>query len=284
MMRHGVVAVVGICVLAAVSACDYPALSRIADGAVGGDDGAIDDGLDDDARDLSGCPAGYTSLAGAGTHRYRLLPTSTTWVNQRDACIAESTHLAVPRASAELAAVVALSATPRTWIGINDLGVEGNYRTVLGLSPSYVPWDAAEPDNGTTMQQDCVAALSTGAIATDVCTTSFAAVCECDAALSLSLMNINDGDTGVSRTLYIDVLFNQSLVASTISGIQVQQNGSPFTAYTLPLSMNDTVLTFHWNAALPANTVFSITFPLTLQDTLGRTLEKAVSIMFITGA
>ena len=135
---------------------------------------------------ISGCPAAYVTLSGAGTHRYKALSPAGTWAMQRDACAMDgaNAYLAIPDNQAELQALSAAIAATRIWVGINDMMTEGSYVTVKGAAATYLPWDTAnnEPDNGGGMGgQDCVTALMASPnIATDACDTMFLAVCECE--------------------------------------------------------------------------------------------------------
>jgi hypothetical protein len=145
------------------------------------DDAGVDSDMDGPP---AGCPANYMTLPNAGSHVYRLTNGSAQWTTQRDRCAADNAYLAIPDDAAELMAITTKAGAARTWIGINDIQTEGTYVTVKGPVATFVPWDTAngEPDNPASMGgEDCVSALmATPNIATDRCTITFPAVCECE--------------------------------------------------------------------------------------------------------
>lgn len=130
------------------------------------------------------CPSTYMTLPNAGAHVYKLTTDAAQWATQRNRCMNEGAYLAIPDDAAELMAITAAAAAQRTWIGINDQTTEGTYVTVQGGTPPILPWNTAtgEPDNpGNMGGEDCVSALmATPTIATDRCSISYPAVCECE--------------------------------------------------------------------------------------------------------
>ena len=146
-------------------------------------DGGVD-GAADDAPSSSNCPAGYMTLPNAGAHVYALTSGAAQWSTQKTRCEADGAYLAIPDDAAELLAIVTAAAAPRTWIGLTDTASEGTFLTVKGDAAPFLPWDTAnnEPTNfGNQGGEDCVSALmATPTIATDRCSISFPAVCECE--------------------------------------------------------------------------------------------------------
>lgn len=147
-------------------------------------DGGMSDGKTSDVP-TGQCKSTYSALSGAGPHLYRVISTAAQWTTQRDACAADTaSYLVIPDDMAELQAVLTASGAANTWIGIEDMAVEGTYVTVKNTTPPYLPWDTAagEPTNvGGSGGEDCVSALmSNQKIETDRCNLSFPAVCECE--------------------------------------------------------------------------------------------------------
>jgi C-type mannose receptor len=139
-------------------------------------DGAVHDATPDGL----GCPAGYAALPGVPTHLYRKLLTAAPWMNHETACMAEgaNVYLAIPDNMTELSALVTLAGAD-FWVGIDDITVEGAYKTVRGTTPTFLPWAPGEPDNAGN--QDCVEALAASTkLATLQCNTARIAVCECE--------------------------------------------------------------------------------------------------------
>lgn len=131
-----------------------------------------------DAPTTGACPASYTALPNAGTHVYRVAA-SADWVTQRNGCEQDGGYLAIPDTIEELQAITTASAATDTWIGIHDRITEGMYITVKGDPATFLPWAAGEPNNGGN--QDCVSAqMASPTIATNPCSLSFPAVCECE--------------------------------------------------------------------------------------------------------
>jgi hypothetical protein len=101
-------------------------------------------------------------------------------MNHSTACTAEgaNVYLAIPDNMTELSALVTLAGAD-FWVGIDDITVEGAYKTVHGTTPTFLPWAPGEPDNGGN--QDCVEALAASTkLATLQCNTARIAVCECE--------------------------------------------------------------------------------------------------------
>jgi len=143
--------------------------------------GELDAGMTADASpDALGCPSGYTTLPGVSGRLYRKLLTTAPWMNHRTACEAEggNIYLAIPDDMTELSAIVTFAGAD-AWIGIDDIAVEGTYKTVRGTTPTFLPWAPGEPDNAGN--QDCVELRAASSkIATLQCNTARIAVCECE--------------------------------------------------------------------------------------------------------
>jgi hypothetical protein len=144
----------------------------------------VDGGVDMmiDAFSTGNCPTTYRPLPNAGPNLYRLTTNAQMWGTQRDRCMSDGAYLAIPDNTAELQAITTAAAAARTWVGITDSQNEGTYVTVRGGAATFLPWGSGEPDNpGGAGGEDCVTALmSSPTIATDRCSISFPAICECE--------------------------------------------------------------------------------------------------------
>ena len=149
-----------------------------------GESSMNDGGVDTPDGTPGSCPSTYAPLSGAGSHVYKLTNNSQQWSTQRDRCATDGAYLAIPDDANELMAITTAAAAAKTWIGITDTATEGTYLTVKGTMATYLPWDATagEPDNPNPAPgEDCVSALMAKPnIATDRCSITFPAVCECE--------------------------------------------------------------------------------------------------------
>ncbi len=103
--------------------------------------------------------------------------TTRNWTNARTYCLGlgGGYDMAVPDSAAEQAFISNLVAGNTVWIGISDTTVEGQYRNLLGISPTYVAWGSGQPDNSGG-NEDCI---ETGVTWNDLNCTSFRpVVCE----------------------------------------------------------------------------------------------------------
>jgi hypothetical protein len=156
---------------------------------VGGDtDGGVDSLFDSPIDNMElpdglGCPVGYATLTGVPTHAYRRIGNATSWQNQVNTCKADgaNVYLVIPDDATELQAILTL-AGGNTWVGIDDIAVEGSYMTVLGGAATFLPWAAGQPDNsGPGTGSDCIEALVGGTYDDKRCSATTAiAVCECE--------------------------------------------------------------------------------------------------------
>jgi hypothetical protein len=150
----------------------------------GGGSGGVDSGVVD-ARPIDappGCPATFTTVAGAGAHVYKVIANTDSWTKQQTACRAFTlnAYLMVPDDAAELAAVDAVAGAAQYWVGINDIANEGVFINVLDMMPqTFLPWQPPAPDNAGP-GEDCVEAISaSNKLNDDRCNSARAAVCEC---------------------------------------------------------------------------------------------------------
>jgi hypothetical protein len=121
------------------------------------------------------CPMDHVAVGRSG-HRYKRLG-AVTWDQARAMCeqASAATYLLIPDDATELADLATI-ASPPFWIGLDDLAVPGAFMTVKNVPATFTPWASGEPRSG----RDCVRANSATTIATDVCSTPRAAICECE--------------------------------------------------------------------------------------------------------
>ena len=131
----------------------------------------------------NGCPASFMALPNSGPrgHRYRETPSPGGWLDMRDFCATVGGFLAFPdgsntaNAQQELTALITLSGNG-LWIGVNDLGTEGTFRTSLNQTLSAVTSSFIQ--GGNSMQNDCAVA-QTDKFNIEDCGNTHNAVCEC---------------------------------------------------------------------------------------------------------
>ncbi len=146
-----------------------------------GPDAGVDVDAAIDGTISSACPADYAAVAGS-LHVYKRL-LAVTWDEARIACKATSTsaYLAVPDDATELMDLVTVAKMMPIWIGIDDVAQLHMFVTQKGVPAVFLPWAPGEPNDGNPAKpQQCVNAVSMTQIATDECTKSHAAVCECE--------------------------------------------------------------------------------------------------------
>lgn len=134
-----------------------------------------------------GCPGDFAALAAGseGNHRYKAFPAAT-WAAHRTTCSNLGTFIAYPEgatqaaAQAELDGLRALSGDG-TWLGINDITVEGAYVRTLDNMPVSANTAALfniGGNQGEKNSQDCLIIDNT-TIDDALCGDSRKAVCEC---------------------------------------------------------------------------------------------------------
>lgn len=123
------------------------------------------------------CSADYVAVGSSGHHYKRLGMVS--WDQARAMCeqAGAATYLLIPDDATELAGLATI-ASPPFWIGLDDLGTPGKFMTVKNVPATFTPWATGEPS--TRSGRDCVRASSATQIATDLCGTQRAAICECE--------------------------------------------------------------------------------------------------------
>lgn len=148
----------------------------------------MDGGMDVIDTPPGNCPSGYTTLATAPAHRYRVIATAAAWSAQKTDCMNDGTgtYLAVPSDMTELMALVTAGNVARIWVGIDDQAANNTFVTTNGgtFSSTDPMWDTGEPDNSPFAgggQAGCVVGVMANAqLADDRCTEVYPAVCECE--------------------------------------------------------------------------------------------------------
>ena len=127
----------------------------------------------------AGCPSPYAQVNGS-THLYKRL-LNTSWDIAAADCklTSASAYLAVPDNATELTDLAAAAAGLPFWVGIDDLAIKGTFVTQKNAPATFLPWAAGEP-NQTNPPKECVNAISATQIATEKCSTTHTAVCECE--------------------------------------------------------------------------------------------------------
>jgi hypothetical protein len=127
------------------------------------------------------CPVSYVYPFGG--HRYRYVGFTEGWAFARDDCADDvpGTYLAIPDDDLENTQLSQWTGQ-RSWIGINDLAVEGTLVTVLGQPLGYTNWENGNPSNDSNA--DCVAmreftAANPGTWRVESCGLSRPYFCEC---------------------------------------------------------------------------------------------------------
>jgi hypothetical protein len=112
-------------------------------------DGGPGDGSAGDAIDAPDQPAACATnpqyLLGDNGVRYHQLALFRTWDQAQEICAAEGAHLPIIDDAME-----AQESLINDWVGITDVLVEGEWRTVKGDLATFLPWAAGEPGGGTT--------------------------------------------------------------------------------------------------------------------------------------
>lgn len=131
-------------------------------------------GRADDAIDCPDCIAA-TRLG----RNYAMCTRPRTYDDARLACQAIGLDLAVPGSAGEntfLLGLLPSGWTDSSWFGLNDLALEGTFRTVAGALPTYSRWAGGEPNNYNG-NEDCAQMTSAGWNDLD-CSALLSAVCE----------------------------------------------------------------------------------------------------------
>lgn len=129
----------------------------------------------------SGCVAGYDVISGGTAgHRYMLVATAGTWINQQNnVCNTSSGYMAIPDDAGELAAIFIKGGNVRIWLGVSDRATEGTFidtknqaYNALALNGNGNNQDCATTDDGVAPLEieDCDGAQQL----------SLPTVCECE--------------------------------------------------------------------------------------------------------
>lgn len=137
--------------------------------------------VDVGARDasVSACMTDPT-YTGGGEHRYKFYPSpSVDYDTAIDRCAADGAHLVVVDSIDENLHVQSLI-NGDTWIGLDDLTVEADFRWTTGATGDFRLFNTGEPDN--RVDEDCVFSKDDGKWEEIRCGTLKRVLCECDPA------------------------------------------------------------------------------------------------------
>jgi hypothetical protein len=153
-----------------LQAAIYPGATEVISDGIDQDcNGRADDGID--------CP---DCIAATRLGRnYALCARPRTYADAQLACQAIGLDLAVPGSAGEntfLLGLLPSGWTATSWFGLNDLAVEGTFRTVAGALPPYSAWARGEPNNYNG-NEDC-AQMTTGGWNDLTCSDLLSALCE----------------------------------------------------------------------------------------------------------
>lgn len=97
----------------------------------------------------------------------------------KDICVRDGGQLAVPRTLEENQAIFALRSqvNQHTFMGINDIQKEGDFRDPSGVAIRYVNWRAGEP-NSFGGNEDCVEMWDDGGWNDENCLSRRFFICE----------------------------------------------------------------------------------------------------------
>lgn len=129
------------------------------------DDAAVADApgsdavLGDAAPDARACTQGTGAALAPGGSCLVSLPTAVTYANAKTACAASGWHLAYIKDAALDTFAENFVGTVDTWIGGNDIALEGAFKWDDGTAFIFTNWNptTSEPNNGNNVyQEDCV--------------------------------------------------------------------------------------------------------------------------------
>ena len=107
------------------------------------------------------CPKGWTTMESKG-QCYRLFKKAATYTDAQAECWKEKGSLALPKSEAEYNKLLeARTSGGRVWIGLNDIGDEGNFKWDDGTRLGWKNWNPGQPDNGRD-NEHCVHMISSG--------------------------------------------------------------------------------------------------------------------------
>lgn len=159
-----------------------------AGGNTGSDGGPIDSPTNNDARPIDGtvsvgCPSGYNTVAGAGTHLYKILTATDHWDTQQAQCRATtiSANLFVPDDLAEQTALDAVAGVATYWVGVHQTNANNVWLALPGdTAQTFLPWASGQPVLAGPVKDCAFATSATHQWSNERClNTNLAAICEC---------------------------------------------------------------------------------------------------------
>jgi hypothetical protein len=131
-----------------------------------------------DAAYVPACMTDPTYTA-SGAHRYKLLTRAVDYDTAIDACAADGAHLAVVDSDEENEHLRTLI-DGDSWIGLDDLTVEGSFQWVTGAASPFRRFPLGEPNN--LVGEDCAQLQDSGSWNDAGCELPRRPICECDPA------------------------------------------------------------------------------------------------------
>ncbi len=120
------------------------------------------------------CPSGWTAWGGKC---YISNATTRTYANARTYCqgLTSGADVAVPDSAAENSFLFGMNSS--SWLGLDDIAVEGTWRTTSGALATYFNWASGEPNNSGG-NEDCVIFPGSATWYDSGCATTAQVICE----------------------------------------------------------------------------------------------------------
>ena len=125
-----------------------------------------------DADQPAACATNPEYVVGDNGTRYRQLALFKSWDDAQAFCELDGAHLPIIDDAME-----AQESLINDWVGITDVLVEGEWRTVKGNLATFLPWGAGEPAGGTT--DNCGRIDNSGVLEARECIDARDFSCEC---------------------------------------------------------------------------------------------------------
>uniref|UniRef100_A0A665UEQ5 C-type lectin domain-containing protein n=1 Tax=Echeneis naucrates TaxID=173247 RepID=A0A665UEQ5_ECHNA len=141
------------------------------------------------------CPAGWASFAGSC---YWMTETVKNWHDAEAHCNSEQGHLASFHSQEELSfltgELIHYGINTQSWVGLNDINVEGQFVYTDGTPADFLLWAPNQPDNYQN-NEDCVHLRGmnhheAGKLNDDFCTSTMEYICKKENRLMVILGKI----------------------------------------------------------------------------------------------
>ncbi len=101
--------------------------------------------------------------------------------------------------------------------------------------------------------------------------------------MNFQSVTVTPGMTGVSRTDAVVFVSNTTLDAAAINGITVTAGGTPFTAFTVVLTMGKVLTLTPTGTGFPPNAAIVVTLTAAITDGFAQPLPTPLAVNFMTG-